>query len=258
MKLLKNLTPLATASAIAISAFTLPATATAGEFTGNIGVYSKYLLRGIAEENSNTAVQGGLDYAFDNGFYLGYWGSNLGYSYETEPEADTTTLTGFENDFYGGYAGSVGKFDYSAGLIQYYYINVDDSNLTELVLSGGFAGWTLQAQYLLTDGFWGNSGDIYWTLSGGVELPANFGLDLNLGYYTYNDDDNDKLVDPSDGSQVETTTTSEMRHVNVSLTHPIGDTGADMALTYIFAGKDRTEQKYTNSMVMSATWGFDI
>jgi hypothetical protein len=128
-----------------------------------------------------------------------------------------------------------------------------------LVLSGGFAGWTLQAQYLLNDGWWGNSGDIYWTLSGGVKLPSNFGLDLNLGYYTYSDDDTEKLgYNPDDQTSVTTTTTSEMRHVNVSLTHPIGDTGADMALTYIFAGKDRTEQKYTNSMVMSATWGFDI
>jgi uncharacterized protein (TIGR02001 family) len=256
MKLLKKVTPLATASALAVSAFTLPAVATAGEFTGNIGVYSKYLLRGIAEENSGTAVQGGLDYGFDSGFYLGYWGSNLSYNYETKPEADTTVLQGFENDFYGGYSGSVGKFDYSAGLIQYYYINVDDSDLTELVLSGGFAGWTLQAQYLLTDGAWGNSGDIYWTLSGGVALPKDFGIDLSVGYYTYNDDDNDKLLLPDPSAK--TTTTSEMRHVNVSLTHPIGDTGADMAITYIFAGKDRFEQKYTNSMVMSATWGFDI
>ena len=256
MKLLKNVTPLATASAIAVSAFTLPTLATASEFTGNIGVYSKYLLRGIAEENAGTAVQGGLDYSFDSGFYLGYWGSNLGYNYETEPKDDTTVQQGFENDFYGGYSGSVGKFDYSAGLIQYYYINVDDSNLTELVLSGGFAGWTLQAQYLLNDGWWGNSGDIYWTLSGGVELPAKFGIDLNLGYYTYNDDDNDKLYLKADN--LSTTTTSEWRHVNISLTHPIGDTGADMALTYIFAGKDRTETKYTNSMVMSASWGFDI
>ena len=118
MKLLKSINSLATASAIAVSAFVLPTVATAGEFTGNIGMYSKYLLRGIAEENSNTAIQGGLDYAFDNGFYLGYWGSNLGYNYETKPEADTTVLQGFENDFYGGYSGSVGKFDYSAGLIQ--------------------------------------------------------------------------------------------------------------------------------------------
>jgi uncharacterized protein (TIGR02001 family) len=261
MKLLKKVTPLATATAIAASAFILPSTATADEFTGNIGVYSKYLLRGIAEENSNTAVQGGLDYAFDNGFYLGYWGSNLSYNYETEPEADTTVLTGFENDFYGGYAGSAGKFDYSVGLIQYYYLNVDDSNLTELVLSGGFAGWTLQAQYLLTDGWWGNSGDIYWTLGGGFGLPKDFGLDLSLGYYMYNDDDNDKLggYDPAQPSKENVTkTTAEFRHLNVSLTHPIGDTGADMALTYIFAGKDRTEQKYTNSMVLSTSWGFDI
>ncbi|HEY4713402.1 MAG TPA: TorF family putative porin, partial [Aquirhabdus sp.] len=41
-----------------------------GNLTGNIGVYSKYVLRGItnAPEQDGAAVQGGVDYVLKNGF----------------------------------------------------------------------------------------------------------------------------------------------------------------------------------------------
>jgi len=251
MKLTKRFTTLTGAAALAISAMATPMAAQAeNSFSGNIGVYSKYLLRGIYEENSGAAVQGGLDYAWENGWYLGYWGSSLSYSYSTS--ATPYTGTGFENDIYGGYTGSAGDFDYNVGLIQYIYLQVDDSDLTELLLSGGYKGWTLQAQYLLSDGWWGNSGDIYWTVYGGFKLPKDFGLDLKLGYYTYNDSDNSKL------GTTPTTNTSGFRQFDVSLTHPVGNTGADMAITYTFAGEDRQGTDYDDTIVMSIVWGFDI
>jgi len=261
MKLPKRFTTLTGAAALAISAMATPMAAQAeNEFTGNIGVFSKYLLRGIYEENDGAAVQGGLDYAWDNGWYLGYWGSSLSYSY-TAGTGTPYTGTGFENDVYGGYTGSAGDFEYNVGLIQYIYLQVDDSDLTELLLSGGYKGWTLQAQYLLTDGWWGNSGDIYWTVYGGFSLPKDFGLDLKLGYYMYEDGDNSKLggynpANPSKGNV--TTTTSDFRHLDISLTHPIGNTGADMAITYTVAGKDRTSTSFDDTIVMSVAWGFDI
>ncbi len=261
MKLTKRFTSLTGAAALALSAMATPMAAQAeNSFTGNIGIYSKYLLRGIFEENGNTAVQGGFDYAWDSGWYLGYWGSNLGYSYEATPD-NVTDMAGFENDVYGGYSGSAGEFEYNVGLIQYIYVNVDDSDLTELLLSGGFKGWTLQAQYLLADGWWGNAGDIYWTFYGGFSLPKDFGLDFKVGYYMYEDDDNDKLggYNPAlPSSKNVTTTTSEFRHFDISLTHPVGSTGADMALTYTVAGKDRTKTEYGDSVVLSVAWGFDI
>ena len=250
MKLTKRFTSLTGAAALAISAMATPLTAQAeNEFTGNIGIYSKYLLRGIFEENDGAAVQGGLDYAWSNGWYIGYWGSSLSYQYSTS--GTDYTGTGFENDFYGGYAGSAGDFEYNIGLIQYVYLQVDDSDLTELLLAAGYKGWTLQAQYLLNDGWWGNSGDIYWTLAGGFSLPKDFGLDLKLGYYTYDDSDSDKLG-------ATTTSTSGFRHFDISLTHPVGNTGADMAITYTFAGEDREGTDYDDTIVMSIAWGFDI
>ena len=68
------------------------------DVTGHIDLVSKYVLRGItttygpdknaplgnkggdAPESDGPAVQGGVDYVHDSGFYAGYWFSTLGYN----------------------------------------------------------------------------------------------------------------------------------------------------------------------------------
>jgi uncharacterized protein (TIGR02001 family) len=224
--------------------------------SGNIGVHSMYLLRGIGRENDNTAVQGGFDYNHDSGFYAGYWGSNLGYSYDknfgTDPGGN-----GFENDFYGGYAGASGDISYKLGLIQYYYINVDDSDLTEILANVGYAGFTAQMQYLTNDGWWGNAGDIYWTLGYSLPLPNNFTLGASLGYYTYDDDDTEDLCG-APGCSI-TTEDGGYRHLNLTLSHPIADSGASMYVQYTNAGEDRTGfDDYDDKVIFGVTYGFGL
>ncbi len=222
------------------------------KFTGNIGVHSKYLLRGIYEENENTAVQGGIDYSNANGFYAGWWGSNLGYSYDANTGVDTDG-SGFENDFYAGFAGSSGDISYKLGLIQYVYIDVDDSDLTEALASVGYGPFSLQAQYLLNDGWWGNSGDIYWTANYSTSLPSDFTFGASLGWYTYNDDDNSEMCADC------TTEDSAFRHLNLTLGHPIGSTGANMYVQYTVAGEDRSgNDDYDNKVILGLTYGFDL
>jgi len=259
MLLNKKLTPVALATTIALSGLAAPTVANA-ELSGNIGVHSKYLLRGIFEENAGTAVQGGFDWSHDSGFYLGYWGSSLGYTYSSSNAtgvADTAT-TGFENDFYGGYAGEAGSIGYDIGLIQYYYQNVDDSDLTELTASVSIADGYIGMQYLLTDGWWGNSGDIYWKAGYAFGLPSDFGLAFDLGYYTYSDSDNSKLTGGASCTGCVTTSTSGFRHLNVTLSHAVGATGADMYIQYTVAGEDRIAKEYDDQIVMGLTYGFDI
>jgi len=254
MLLNKKLTPIALATTFALSGLAVPSIANA-DLSGNIGVHSKYLLRGIYEENPGTAVQGGFDWSDDSGFYLGYWGSNLGYSYST---GTPYTSTGFENDFYGGFAGDAGSIGYDIGLIQYVYISVDDSDLTEFKGALSFGDGYVQMQYLLNDGYWGNSGDIYWTAGYSLDLPSDFGLAFDAGYYTYSDDDNSKLTGGASCTGCVTTTTSAFRNFNVTLSHPVGATGADMYVQYVFAGKDRADVSYDDSVIMGLTYGFDI
>lgn len=234
-----------------------PFTAAQAEMSGNIGAYSKYVLRGITNnaESDTTAIQGGLDWSHDSGFYLGYWGSSLDYVYSASGGA--TSGNGFENDFYGGWNGSTGDLSYGLGLVKYYYIDVDDSDLTELYGSLGYGPVSFGFKYLLQDGVWGNKGDTYLTLDYSTELPKGFALGASLGYYVYDDDDNAELCGGASGCGI-TTEDSAFRHFNVSLSHPIGNTGADMSLTYVVGGKDRTGTDQENTAVLGISYGFDI
>lgn len=225
--------------------------------SGNVGVYSKYILRGITEspENNQAAVQGGLDYAHDSGLYAGWWASSLGYTYDEDVGGEDPDVSdGFENDFYAGYAPTFGDLGLDIGVIQYAYLNVDESNLTEAVLGVSYKNAYLRAQYLLNDGFWGNAGDTYWYGGIDCDLPKGFALNTELGWYTYDDDDadNDQFAPGT------TTTDSAFRYLAFTLSHPIGNTGADMGVTYIVGGEDRSENDQGNTMVLSLSYGFDV
>ncbi len=268
MKLSKKLLPVAIAAAMTAPVMVTPVTAQADSFTGNIGVHSKYLLRGIFEEAPDGAVQGGLDYGLDNGFYAGWWFSNLGYSYDSDLAGDPDTMgidtkaRGFENDFYLGFAGEFGDtgIGWDAQLLQYVYLNVDDSNLTEFVGSLSYNNFYVGLQYLLNDGWWGNAGDIYWKAGYSMDLPKGFGLAFDLGYYTYDDDDNSDLGGCAGfpGPCSVTTEDSAFRHFNITLSHAVGNTGADMYVQYTFAGDDRTGAEYDDTIVAGITYDFDI
>lgn len=257
-----SVSPLALAISLSSATAFAPTAAQAeSSATGNIGVHSMYLLRGIGEENDDTAVQGGLDYVHDSGFYVGWWGSNLGYAYSNTSGVDLDE-NGFENDFYGGYAGTAGDISYKLGLIQYYYIDVDDSDLTEFLANVGYAGFTLQAQYLLNDGWWGNDGDTYLTLGYSLPLPNDFTLGASLGWYLYDDATNPEMcgTDPLTGAALNCTTSDDgYRHLNLTLSHPIASTGANMYVQYTDAGEDRTgNDDYDDKVVFGVTYGFDL
>lgn len=92
-------------------------TAMAG-VTGNAGVVSEYLFRGI-EQSGGAAVQGGIDYAHDSGLYLGTWASNTG---------GPAAAGGTEVDLYGGFALKAGPVGLDFGAIYYLY-NEDEEDL---------------------------------------------------------------------------------------------------------------------------------
>jgi uncharacterized protein (TIGR02001 family) len=88
--------------------------------TGNVGLYSQYIFRGLTQTNEEPALQGGFDYAHSGGFYAGTWGSNISWL------RDFGAYTGggsLELDIYGGYKGTIGKtdFGYDVGLLYYWY-----------------------------------------------------------------------------------------------------------------------------------------
>ena len=76
-----------TALALAASA-AVPSIASA-QLSGNMGIFSEYRFRGIAQTFKQPAIQGGIDYAHASGFYIGNWNSNVsGNQYAGGPGVD--------------------------------------------------------------------------------------------------------------------------------------------------------------------------
>ena len=62
-------------------------------FTGNVGLFSQYIFRGLTQTDRQPAIQGGFDYSHSSGFYLGTWASNISWlkeNFSTPP----ATITG--------------------------------------------------------------------------------------------------------------------------------------------------------------------
>ncbi|ABG39189.1 conserved hypothetical protein [Paraglaciecola sp. T6c] len=127
MKVLK-LTALA-AAVLASSAVSQTALA---EVTANASVTSNYIWRGLTQTTNDAAVQGGIDYANENGFYVGTWVSNVNYG------ADD--VYSYEHDMYFGFSGESGDITYDVGYLYYNYDSEAEFDFAEVYGSVGYGG----------------------------------------------------------------------------------------------------------------------
>lgn len=244
---LPRLAPFATGAALLAGA-----TAAQAEITGNVGLVSQYIFRGGVEDG-RTALQGGLDYAHESGFYAGTWFSTLDYSAEAgNPDNN-------EIDLYAGYSGSVGDFGYDAGLLYFYYTGTGedpasgvedaDGNVPEAYVAGSYGPVGLSVNYALDDATWTNAGDTYINLSFEYGLPGDFTFAANAGYYLYT----------KDGELITETPNSEdggFRDATLSLSHPLAAAGADMSLNYTVGGEDRVGGDIDDAFWGGVSWSF--
>jgi uncharacterized protein (TIGR02001 family) len=138
-------------SAAVLSASVFSGSALA-ELSGNIGVVSEYLFRGLPQ-SGGAAVQGGLDYASESGFYVGTCASTINFA--------SGTGSGAEVDFYAGFSGEAGGLGYDIGAIYYWYAEEDEPgpqdptlNTIEVYGSLSVSMLTLGAYYA-PDGYFG-------------------------------------------------------------------------------------------------------
>ncbi|MCW3173306.1 TorF family putative porin [Shewanella subflava] len=128
--------------AVALSSTLLLSGSALAEFSANIGATSNYLWRGVTQTDDAVAVQGGLDYAHESGFYAGTWASNVDFGSPDEEEMldGIETYGTYETDFYAGYGGEFGEdFYYDISYIYYAYPDSDyDLNFGEVTL---LVGW---------------------------------------------------------------------------------------------------------------------
>ena len=114
MKLIPIQIALAAAMALSGAASAQTAAAPASPWSFNVALTTNYKFRGQDQDTSRTrsfkpALQGGIDYAFSNGFYLGNWNSTVSF---VDP-VNATRRANLEMDFYGGYKWSVGDWGFT-------------------------------------------------------------------------------------------------------------------------------------------------
>ena len=218
-----------TAAALSILLLS-PLSAQAGEKVGdfdlsaNVGFFSEYSFRGIAQSNENPAIQGGFDVAHDSGLYTGVWGSNVNFN-----DGDEAQL---EVDVYGGYSGAFGKLDYDIGFIYYAYPGADSSlnyDFVEGAISVGydFDAFSASASMNYSPEYFGDSGDaLYYAASVDVPLPADFTLSAHVGYQEIDDNTAFGVPDYTDWS--------------VGLGYSLA--GFDLSLQYIDTDLDEPEE----------------
>jgi len=162
--------------------------------TGNVGLYSQYIFRGLTQTNREPALQGGFDYSHASGFYAGTWASNIswlkeGFSTPAAVAGQYNRGGSLEWDFYGGYKGTFGKtdFTYDVGLLYYWYpgdvtpgctygtVTCPKADTTEIYGALGWKWFTVKYSHSIDNKTFGvpdSRGTYYLDLTASVPLGA--------------------------------------------------------------------------------------
>ncbi|MEL0307035.1 MAG: TorF family putative porin, partial [Halieaceae bacterium] len=115
-------------------------TSQAGEWSANAAMTSNYVWRGLTQTENEAAVQGGIDYASDSGFYVGTWASNVNYG---SPDAYS-----YEHDIYAGFAFDTGAISWDVGYLYYNYDKEAEFDFGEVYLGVGIGGFSAKLNVL--------------------------------------------------------------------------------------------------------------
>ncbi|MEC9363399.1 TorF family putative porin [Sinimarinibacterium flocculans] len=206
------------------------------ELSGNVGVVSEYLFRGLPQ-SGGAAVQGGLDYASESGFYAGTWASTINFAGATGSAAEV--------DFYAGFGGEAGSIGYDLGAIYYWYSEEEEggaspdpsNNTIEVYGSLSFGPATLGLYYSLADYFAvTDEGVMYPYLDLSFPMSDKLSLDLHVGQQTFEEDGIEDVVDYSIGVSAD------------------AGNGFAMGLAFVATDIDDDDPK----LVISGSYGFDL
>ncbi|MBX2834471.1 MAG: TorF family putative porin [Micavibrio sp.] len=185
------------------------------EYSANVGFYSEYSFRGIAQSDEHPAIQGGFDVSHDSGLYAGIWGSNVDFNDGSEANLET--------DIYAGYSGSVNNFSYDLGVIYYAYPGANRSLNYDFVEFSAAAGYdfdvfSTSVAFNYSPEYFGDSGNaLYSAFAVDVPLPSDFTLSAHVGHQSIQDNTAFGVPDYTDWS--------------VGLGYNLG--GFDLSLAYI-------------------------
>jgi uncharacterized protein (TIGR02001 family) len=172
-----------TVLAVALTSATLLASAPSyAELTANASVTSNYIWRGLTQTTNDAAVQGGIDYAHEGGFYAGTWVSNVNYG------ADD--VYSYEHDVYFGFSGESGDIAYDFGYLYYNYDDEANFDFAEVYGSLGYGGLSATLSLLAhTEADEGEGRDYgfgkasYFSVDYGMPVFNGAELGLHVGYH---------------------------------------------------------------------------
>ncbi len=144
-------------------------------FTGNVGLFSQYIFRGVSQTNEKPALQGGFDVAHKSGLYAGTWASNISWLSDL-PEP--TPSSSVEWDFYGGYKLALpADFTADFGVLYYWYPGSYPEgfikpNTTELYVGLAWKWLSAKYSYSVSDtfGYADSKGSDYWELNASYDV----------------------------------------------------------------------------------------
>jgi uncharacterized protein (TIGR02001 family) len=158
------------------------------EISANVTLASDYIFRGISQTDNQLAIQGGFDYAWDMGFYVGTWASNVDSDFFNGDANGQDPQT--EVDLYAGYSGEYKGFGYDVGYLRYEYPGFGDADTNEVYVNGSYSSdlgdfgvsinYSDELSFLPSD-------ESAWYLAASYDrtLPwYEIGLSLHVGYNT--------------------------------------------------------------------------
>ncbi len=190
---------LAAALVFSNAAFAQTSAPAASPLTFNISLASNYKFRGQDQDYSKTkafkpALQGGFDYAFDNGFYVGNWNSTINWTKYLASGNNSAV----EVDLYGGYKFNAGPLVMDVGALTYIYPSAGKANTTEIYLGATYGPVTAKYSSTVSKGYFGigtetiagvNNGDGrgtgYFNIAVAQEVMPKLTLKASLGYTSY-------------------------------------------------------------------------
>lgn len=226
------------------------------QFDGYVTLTSKYISRGLtnAPENDDLAIQTGLNLSYNN-FYVGYWGSTLGYSY-AELQGDKRRKTDkLEHDFIVGYSFDTGRTNWNIWNATYFYPNASNTTSNEMgvtathqfndkiSLSTSLSAYTYDVVYA-------NQGDTYLNVIYTHQLNDKLSATASAAASYFNDNGKYEGLELGDTKREFAYRFSSIG-LDYALTPELGLSGQ-----YIFGGKNRYNEKQKNLGVVAFTYSF--
>ncbi len=217
--------------------------------TANVTLTSDYRFRGISQSDEDIALQGGFDYSFGNGIYIGTWGSSVDFG-----GGDFGSL---ELDYYVGWAMDItDNTSIDIGYLYYDYpgdSSCCEGDYQEIYGSITWRGLTGGVHY--SDDYYAETGD-FWYLYADYELgfaDDAWTLAFHVGYNDLEETEWDEFGNVTDGGFL---ATDEDSYVDYSITLGTSWLGIDWALAYV--GTDLDEEDFFDTDLAEDTVVFSI